>query len=73
MRVSGEIALFSRRLKMLPAGSPEHHSRGKTRESFMPLSSCCAVHVGANTFASVCVHDCKTCRVMHVCMLGRSQ
>ena len=46
------------------AGSPEHYSslgRGKMCESGMLFSSCCAVHVEVNTFASaasVCVHDC---------------
>ena len=49
----GEIALFGRRLKMLPAEqsrAAQPLGRGKARESCMPLSSCCAVHVGANTF-----------------------
>ena len=55
---------------MLSAGqprAPQPLGRGKTRESCAPLSSCRAVHVEANTFASdasVCVCACMTARLV---------
>ena len=68
---------------MLSAGqprAPQPLGRGKTRESCVPLSSCRAVHVEANTFASdasvcvcVCVCACMTARLVRDLLDGLSR